>query len=895
MDYSVSATRLTLYAFISSVEIDLRNFIINNITEYNEKVIIDPDLLIKLKSRSGKDDKFENDVLELLQYTDFGDCVSLLSKYSKFIPKSFANEIEDLYKDLIKIIPIRNRVMHSRPLEYEDMPVVLDFIKVINKFCIVNWSEVASIKDKIEKDPSMVFGLKIPKIHDYIEQKILHNLPEVEFDDTGFVGRKNEREKIIKQLLSSNYPVISIIGDGGVGKTALVLRCLYDVIDEPSQEFDAIVWVSLKTRVLNSGEFININNAITNALSMFNEVSSILSGDSYQDIEHLTSNIIQYMENFRILLVLDNLETINSDNIRNFLRSIPLGSKVIITSRIGIGEFESREILEGLGKKERVYYLRRLASNFKLKDLLKFSDEELDNNICKKLHSNPLAIKWFVINLLKGEPMKSILMHTEQLTEYCMSNVHDKLTDDARTVLEVLLIANKHCSDAELNYLLDLDPVMHRKALNELITTNFVKMETIASKNEIKTMFYISDFAREYLQQHCKPNNTKFIIITKKIRTLKGLTQDLDIENEINPYNPKSITINSEDEKIAAYYLRQALVYSSNDDFMTAFEFIDKAKSAVPNYYEIYKISGFIHAANKNYFIANSEYLTAIESNRDYAPLLYLYAGFKLSYMEDFEGALEYCLAAEKIDSNNINIILQKARILKQMGKFNDANIIFKQILDKADELKLKTKRIAVDQAADNFKRWAEKSINEEDYNNSLELLQNSIKIISILDNIDKDNKICTTLINIIRVTCMLCFKTNCKCQRYLDFLILIFDKYIDIIKYSNRYDSCQMPIKALFPYLKVDDRDKLEKYLIVPLKELSLSVKNKNEGYISNKFGTYGFIINSAFKDGLYFYWQDVISDFLKLSVGDKVRFIINRNEKGFCAKEINVIDDFS
>ena len=85
MEYKITATRLTLYAFISAIEIDLRSFIINNITEDNIKIILDENIILKLKSRSGKSGSFEDDTLSLIDYLDFSDCISLLNKFKKVI------------------------------------------------------------------------------------------------------------------------------------------------------------------------------------------------------------------------------------------------------------------------------------------------------------------------------------------------------------------------------------------------------------------------------------------------------------------------------------------------------------------------------------------------------------------------------------------------------------------------------------------------------------------------------------------------------------------------------------------------------------------------------------------------------------------------------------------
>ncbi|MGV3025729.1 NB-ARC domain-containing protein [Clostridium thermobutyricum] len=892
MEYKIAATRLTLYAFISSIEMDLRTFITENISEENVQILFDETLIARLKSRSGK---FEDNVLDLVEYLDFGDCICIINKFKKIFPKSVLFNVEELSEQLNKIVPIRNRVMNSRPLEYEDLPIVIDFVDSINSYKFINWNSTGDIKNKISEDPSSIFGINIPKFNDYTEDKVLNNLPEAEFDDTGFIGRKEERINIKNKLLCSNYPIISLIGDGGIGKTALVLRCLYDIIDQIDQPYEAIIWVSLKTKVLNNGEFNNIKNAITNTIDMYKEIISKLDNKTkFINVDEVIENILEYMKNFKILLVLDNLETINSDTIRNFLGEIPRGSKVVITSRIGIGEFESRINLDGLGKKERVYYLRRLAKNYDVSNLLNLSDKDIDDKICTKLHSNPLAMKWFVINLLKGETIESILGHTEELTNYCMSNVYEKLTEDAKKVLEVLLISNKKCSDAELDYLLEFDSIMHRKALNDLTSTNIVKMESNNSNNEIQTLFYISDFGREYLQQHCKPSNESFITVTKKIRQLNGLYDNMDIQNQINPYDPKSITISHEDEKIAAYYLRQALTYSSKREYTEAFECINKAKNAVPNYFEIYKISGFIYASKGDFYSADNEYRTALECKGDYAPLLYLYSGFKLSFVKDFEGALEYCNLAESLDKDNNDIKLEKARILKSLNKYEEAHKIFYDLLHDEKELRIKYKKITVDQAADNLRDWAIKSINEEDIKKAINLLYDAIDIIEVLNDENKDYKIITTISEIIEAATQTCVKDNVENIEGINLLLFILNKYKNRIIYCNQYTYTQDRIESIFPCISIKNREKLKQYLAKDLKSLVQNIENENEGYLYAKKISYGFIKNRKY-ESIFLYWKDFNGDFSKISIGQKVEFEVIQNDKGYQAKNVNLIKEFS
>ena len=94
--YNVSATRLTLYAYITAIETDLRGFIKENLNDQNETFLFDSSLVHKLKERSQKNDDFTEEIKVLVEYLDFGDCISILNKFKKFFPKPFQMEIKKL-------------------------------------------------------------------------------------------------------------------------------------------------------------------------------------------------------------------------------------------------------------------------------------------------------------------------------------------------------------------------------------------------------------------------------------------------------------------------------------------------------------------------------------------------------------------------------------------------------------------------------------------------------------------------------------------------------------------------------------------------------------------------------------------------------------------------------
>lgn len=57
--------------------------------------------------------------------------------------------------------------------------------------------------------------------------------------------------------------MISIVGEGGVGKSALAIQCCYEILDMPeTSKYDAIVWVSLKTKTLTASGIQDIRESI---------------------------------------------------------------------------------------------------------------------------------------------------------------------------------------------------------------------------------------------------------------------------------------------------------------------------------------------------------------------------------------------------------------------------------------------------------------------------------------------------------------------------------------------------------------------------------------------------------------------------------------------------------
>jgi LuxR family transcriptional regulator, glucitol operon activator len=220
------ATRLTSFALITAIEQDLRAHVAARAGQQLATIIVG-DVEIKSSRRFSEAvgiTSREADASLLLDFCDFADLAVLLREVQKL---GLGSGNEDQVAKLIeRVSPGRNRVCHGRPLEPEDFPALMDLVEVLESVSLgIEIAHLRAVRKQLEEDPASVFALEIPTYWRDRASRPMHNLPVAEFDDTGFLGRHADRQALRKLILSA-HPVVSVIGEGGVGKTALALRCL---------------------------------------------------------------------------------------------------------------------------------------------------------------------------------------------------------------------------------------------------------------------------------------------------------------------------------------------------------------------------------------------------------------------------------------------------------------------------------------------------------------------------------------------------------------------------------------------------------------------------------------------------------------------------------------------
>lgn len=300
-------------------------------------------------------------------------------------------------------------------------------------------------------------------------ERVLHNLPRPSYAQ--FIMRQEPFDEIMRALNQRTAAVV-IASLGGMGKTSLARemaeRCLDPKFDGP--RFDAAVWVSDAARP----GFTTLNTVldeIAQTLDLINLLDRS-EDDKRRNIEHA-------LRSRRVLLVIDNFETITDAHLLRWLLALPEPSKVVITTREYRREFRQGGWpveLGGMDEDEALAFaLQRLRA-------LRFNDALQPRQIAPLIEAaggNPKAIEMALGSLkLERRPLQEAvadLKHARgELFEELFTRNWSLLDEAARRVLLAATLFGASASHEALSAAADVRGAIFNRAVNTLADLSFL-------------------------------------------------------------------------------------------------------------------------------------------------------------------------------------------------------------------------------------------------------------------------------------------------------------------------------------------------------------------------------------------------------------------------------------
>jgi hypothetical protein len=476
-------------------------------------------------------------------------------------------------------------------------------------------------------------GFKI--IENVLNQKNIYN---------EFIGRQAYIHDLYLKLQNPNNRIIQIDGIGGIGKTSYVHFFCKQLIENTAfkTDFEYIIWTSSKRNRYTPKGISNITEFISNYYDLISDVYKFLSDKNLIDTgfsdEEAEEIVLNFFEKNNVLLIVDNLETLNDTDLLKLLENFPSKSKAILTTRETLGYFYMARInLEGF--KEEIEFPEFLDSQYKFYAASEQRFSKIYNNSLKELYAYtkgmPLAGQLITHQISQNTPIEVVIKNLESgdayhdILTFCFEGSISKLNNEERIVLYILSLS-------ESEDLLSADDISYISSLNidEIGFNILPKLSSISLalsyKNGEQTIGYsLPHLAKIYIKKFLNLDNEKEVLekfetfIQERKAFSNGDLSNIQLLSRSNASNHK--------EKVASNQALRALSIS-NFDYDVAIGHINELIKRINKFPFLYLIKGKIQDNSflpDAYTLAKQEFLIAIDLDNHFTEAL-----VELGYLE---------------------------------------------------------------------------------------------------------------------------------------------------------------------------------------------------------------------------------------------------------------------
>lgn len=320
---------------------------------------------------------------------------------------------------------------------------------------------------------------------------------------------RSELETELKRVLiyDDRYPIITLKGRGGIGKTSLAIEVINQIITEQSSRFDIIVWFSARdVDLLPEGPKQVQADVITPkdiATEYFKQVEA--TKPNSKNIVEEFSNEMTHSSLGNILFIFDNFETLSNpvetfEWIDSYIR---LPNKVLITSRMN-RNFKADYPIEvsGMNEDQCLNLIQLTSKKLGIEDKL---TDSYKSSLLEESDGHP-----YIIKVILGEAaIKSdftspqrVVASKDAVLDALFKRTYSTLSKSAKRVFLTL------CSWRSVIPQIALESVLLRpenekmdvdKALDDLNKSSFIEIEERTDDSFIRVPMAASFFGRKEL------------------------------------------------------------------------------------------------------------------------------------------------------------------------------------------------------------------------------------------------------------------------------------------------------------------------------------------------------------------------------------------------------------
>lgn len=736
---------------------------------------------------------------------------------SKLPQNVFGDLMQSLYDLRIKIAHIRSYFTNS------DLTNLIEETKKLN--CGMNEpdEELDDFLIKLVNDPQeLITKVPLDFYEDDYSLGVINNLPIADYEyEGGFVGRGDDEEKIIKMMKSNAHRVITIAGAGGVGKSALTLKIVNDIIREKIIVYDFVVWVSAKENKLSYLGIEDLEPTLKNYDELLDTILDVVGFDTSiykDDIDKKEKDINDLFDACsKVLLIIDNLETITDERIINFILDSHPNVNFLITSRRGLGQVERRYDLKELKEKDAIHLFRIICKEKGLKGL-QTADESLIRGYVKKVYCYPLAIKWVLGQAAIGKDIMSVVEsineQSSDISRFCFEQVFSELSLEAKNILYTLCLGSEAVPKGILKYISNLDDICFEDCIHDLLIVSLILPEQKVNKQngEINSYYSLLPLTRGYVKVELDKNRDIKAQIQDRMITVETTLEEAERAKTQYRFSLSNFGATTEEEKIASMLAQTAYQKYQAGSYLDSVETFKKAVNIAPRFASIYRNWAIIESMESHWAEADTLMEQASKLNENDTQIWLVWGNIKRK-SDKIKEAYTYYEKAYKLSPKDNVVLNSYAQAVSRLGDYPRADKLFREALELVEGVPT-NKHLIINYTSivENLKKWSELLMEDRNYDQALIKVEEALLTIQKVLKIDRnDSKARDLHMNILYT-----YATIYDRQREYEEALLILEKLVRLP--FSRYRELEYHSRGVLLmaniYCTLGEYDKAREYL---------------------------------------------------------------------------------